>query len=204
MLLFLLACPDPLECDTMAAASTSVQVVDASGAPVQEATLTWTSDTGGSGACDAMPDGVWVCGWEVSGEITVTAQAEGYEDGVGSVTVPQGECHVIQQELTIVLDGIACTTEYVPGVIATLTGSSGEVLDNPVVTWEPADGSAGPEECEDWSQDQWACAFEQPGDLLIRGTAGGHTEDVEAVTVTADECHVITEEVALVVEWLPD
>ena len=51
----------------------------------------------------------WIVGYEVEGEIVVTADAyDGCNDGTGSVTVdvPLDEdgCHVVQQEATLSVD----------------------------------------------------------------------------------------------------
>ncbi len=90
-------------CTTEARPSVSVKVVDAQGAPVPDATLTFSN-----GAlvqdCVNMMNGLYVCGYEEDGPITVTA-TKGADTNMQGVTVMQSPdgCHVEGQSITITL-----------------------------------------------------------------------------------------------------
>jgi hypothetical protein len=90
-------------CDTSAVASVQVIVTDATANILNGATVTYSVDGGAAAACDAF-NSQYVCGWEVAGEITVTAEVEGYAPGSQTVTVQKGECHVETENLTLRLD----------------------------------------------------------------------------------------------------
>ena len=106
-------------CTDMAAASVMVSVVDPSGVPLPGATVTYTtpgSDVPVNAECTDASCTQWVAGWEVGGDITVTASYNTetaddpccwYEDSVSqTVTVPYTAdgCHVMTQSLTLTLN----------------------------------------------------------------------------------------------------
>jgi hypothetical protein len=97
-------CP-PVVCTEIAFAALTVSIQDTAGSPIDSSLLevTFTVDGGGSTPCDDVGDG-WVCGWETSGDLVVTARADGYEDAEATVTIARGECHVEGQTLTLTLD----------------------------------------------------------------------------------------------------
>lgn len=102
------------DCTMEARASVVVTVVDAAGAPLPDATVTWSTGGGEPQAAECW-DGSCAAGYEVSGEITVYASISQetedpccwLADGTSStVTVPMTEdgCHVETQELTLTLE----------------------------------------------------------------------------------------------------
>jgi hypothetical protein len=195
-------------CTEIAMSSLTLTVTDEHGEPVAEADVTFTVDGGAVQSCDPLGEGQWVCGYEQAGSLTVTVEVEGYEAHEETVQIDKtdDDCHVIGQELEVSLDPVACNDDAVIyAVTATLSGSSGETLDSPEVWWGWANADMAPVPCEA-SGEVWLCAPDQWGALEILGTAGGHTTDMEAVMVAVDAsgCHPVPEEVALVVEWLPD
>lgn len=206
LLLPLLGCQIlPVECDLMAIASVSLTVVDESGAPVPGAVATWSVDGGEFQDCDAMSDSGFACGWEVAGEFTLRVDAPGYEAWEGSAVVEADQCHVIPEVVEAVLTVDAdCTDVEIPSVIVTVEGSSGEELTDVQVGWTPT-GTDQDQACEPYGKDgDWVCGWEVAGPITVWAVASGHGEQRADVVVEADECHVITEQVTLLLDWLPD
>lgn len=107
--LALTACKDDLvACTDIAVGSVNVTVHDDAGAVVPDLTLTYTVDGGDAVPCDDVgtePGATFVCGFEVEGDITVTATAPGFDDATDTVTIVKTDdgCHVIGQALTLTL-----------------------------------------------------------------------------------------------------
>lgn len=113
----LVACTDhEVACDLSASASVSIIVTDTAGLPLAPTTLTYTVDGGEELAADCINDDCSeaVAAWEVAGEFVITATYTGpvedddccwHDDQVQeTVIIEQGECHVVGQTLTLVLD----------------------------------------------------------------------------------------------------
>jgi hypothetical protein len=191
-----------LDCDAMAAVSASVTVLEAGGGALPqsaEPTVSYTSDAGSSGACDPVA-GVWLCGYEVAGAMQITADAWGYAAHTETLTIAQDRCHVVGQSVTVELDPIDCTQEVVPSVVVTVSDSAGESIAGAEVGYCPTDmDCAEPIACEPWD-DGYACGWEQAGELGIDVGAPGFMPQYHRVTVTEDECHVITERLDAVLD----
>jgi hypothetical protein len=210
VLTLLLACDPPRQtqgCTAMAAVSVSVDVTTEDGATPTGLAGTWSVDGVEMGACDALLDGVLLCGYEREGHIEVTVTADGYEPWTGAADVAADECHVIGETLDAVLAPAPteCGDAEFPAAAVTLAGRDGEALEDPWVTWELTDSDAPAAAC-DLEGDYWACGWGVSGEVVVRGGAAGHTEDSETVTVARTEngCYPVTEDVALVVEWGAD
>lgn len=80
-------------CDTSATSSVTVDVVDTTGAAVEGATVTYSVDDGVPNPCELMAGSSFVCGWEESGDFTITVK-HGAETKTATVTVDDGSCHV--------------------------------------------------------------------------------------------------------------
>lgn len=93
----------PTSCTTELRYSVTVTVEDETGAPVADAVVEYTVDGGDAVACEEWTDGEYVCGAEVSGDITVTATADGLGTDEETVTVESDECHVIGEAVTLTL-----------------------------------------------------------------------------------------------------
>ncbi|MFZ5482519.1 MAG: hypothetical protein ACOZNI_37500 [Myxococcota bacterium] len=201
MLLALIACSadETIDCDTSAAVSVSVTVVGP-----EDPTVTMITDAG-EFACDDWPDGTWACGYEVAGDVTVRAAADGWVTTQKTVTVEQGECHVVGESVTLEMDEVACSTEALPSVLVTVTGAGGEELAGEAVSWMPADGTGEPTPCDGADAD-WVCGEEEAGDFVVYAVADGHAEERQGVTVplTDDGCHVVPQQLAFELDWLPD
>jgi len=112
----LTGCPDKdggsdtggdINCDAMAVASVQVTLVDQDGAPITaESTVTYDAGSG-EVACEPMPDGVVVCGWEVAGPMHIVAEAEGYGSAEADVVVESDVCHVITAHIEMELEAMA-------------------------------------------------------------------------------------------------
>ncbi len=95
--------------------------------------------------------------------------------------------------------GVDCTLEARVSVSVTVTDADGEPVPEVGVTYE-ANGGA-PETCEEHGG-AYLCGHEVEGDLLIRVQAEGYQDHAETVTVTADECHVLTEHLEVILQPL--
>lgn len=200
----LAACPKPVDCTTEARSSVTVTVTTADGQPATDAIVTYSVDGAAAAPCESFIAGEFVCAYEVSGEFSIRAALLGYEDSVGAATVTVDECHVIGQTLALTLVPLDCTQVVVAAVEATIRGASNEVLDAPAITWKFAANDGPFLACDDQLDGTWTCGPDAVGDLVIQGTAGGHTTDTEDVTIASDGCHPIPQAVELVVDWLPD
>jgi len=118
--LLLAACPvDPgIECSTLAAASVTISVTDPDGSPLAPTSVTWSVDGGAPTAAECMNEDCteFVAGWEVEGEITVSAELSGEVSGdpccfydstdseLVTIELDGDGCHVVGQSITLVLD----------------------------------------------------------------------------------------------------
>lgn len=202
-LVALAACEPVVDCTDLAALSVSVLVEDIDGQPVDGVTMTYTPD--GEQPVDCEPlllDGkTWGCGHEVEGLVEIRVSAPGYVDVTETVDVPADECHVIQQDLSVTLQPLDCTDELEPSVWLTLVDAGGGDVPDASATW--SSDTAGEGICEDVGGDGLVCGFEIPGDLAITATAPGYEDVSTIVTVEADACHVITEDVELILYQAP-
>jgi hypothetical protein len=87
-----------------------------------------------------------------------------------------------------------CTEEARPSVMVDVEDESGALITDAVVEVDAGDGV---EDC--WGQaGEFACGTEQAGDLDILVSAEGFESQTVTVTVEADECHVLTEDLVVV------
>ncbi|MFT6146911.1 MAG: hypothetical protein ACJATT_001534 [Myxococcota bacterium] len=94
---------DEFSCTTDIRYSVSVSVDDDADGPVSEATVEYTVDAGAAVACEEGAAGVYACGEEMEGDITVRATADGFGADEETVTVLADECHVIGESVTLIL-----------------------------------------------------------------------------------------------------
>lgn len=83
--------------------SVTVSVEDDAGDPVTDATVTYSVDGETPVACEQAMDGLYPCGPEIEGDITVSATADGLGTDEQTVTVSADECHVITESVTLIL-----------------------------------------------------------------------------------------------------
>lgn len=91
-----------IDCTAEARASVQLTVLDPEGAPVADAAATYDVG-GGAQTCEPMPDGVLVCGWEVSGPMHIQVEAEGFAPEELDIIVESDVCHVITAQVDITL-----------------------------------------------------------------------------------------------------
>ena len=111
--LALTACDLGMACDLSASASAQVHPVDDTGAPVGVEGVEWRLEgesafapadcVGGETPCDT-----YVAGWEASGGMEI--QVVGCPESAVSVTIDQGECHVVTQDVDLAVP-VACQIE---------------------------------------------------------------------------------------------
>jgi hypothetical protein len=208
LLPFLLACVDERACTDMAVYSTTVSVRDASGAPVEGATLTYTVDGEEPPLpCQELSEGRYVCGLEASGHFVIRASKDGYDDASAEVDVGADECHPIPEAVTLTLHASAadCTDAEVPSIVVHLAGSGGQALTDPQVAYTFGD-TAAPIACESADGDTWQCDHDNWGDYTVTAVADAHVAQRVAVTVEPDAnaCHPVTQELDVLLDWLPD
>jgi hypothetical protein len=95
---------DDLSCTTEARVSVMVTLEASDGAAIQDATVTYAAAGSDDLPCEAWPEEpAYACGFEVEGEVTVTAVADGFSRVSETVDVPADRCHVETQDLSLVL-----------------------------------------------------------------------------------------------------
>lgn len=95
---------EELDCTTEARSSVTVTVVDANGAPVNDAALEYSVDGGPKKECTVLGINAseYVCGFEEDGHFTITATS-GTLTGTATADVVADECHVIGQTVKLTL-----------------------------------------------------------------------------------------------------
>jgi hypothetical protein len=104
----LVAClPGPVACTDEARASVQVTVVDNNGDAPTNAAVTFQPANGQEAPCDSSGEASneFTCGFEVSGDITIRATADGLQPAQQVVTVGETAdgCHVETEQVTITL-----------------------------------------------------------------------------------------------------
>lgn len=95
-------------CTEEARSSVTVSLVDDAGAAIPaeaEPVVEYAVDGGAAVPCDSMDGASFVCGYEVAGELTISASASGFAPASEVVEVPMTAdgCHVESQSLTLAL-----------------------------------------------------------------------------------------------------
>lgn len=200
-LLLLSACGNQAEiCDDLAVWSVNLTVVDAAGAALPDAQVTYAVDGEDLGACEQLEGAAWGCGVEVAGEFVITTTLAGYTTDTTEVTVAKGTCHVVGTTRQVILaDG--CDDTPHAAVRVNLSTQSGADVQNAVVEYRPTDeDTAARLEC-DANLGSWFCGWDDlSGSFEVYASADGFSEVTESVTVpaTADGCHPDTQTVDLV------
>ncbi len=202
-LLALAACfEEELACTNFYAFSVTTTVVSVSGETLEGVVGSYSVDGGDSKPCEDFGKGNFVCGGEEAGHFAVTFEADGHVAQTQEVDVEADECHVIGEQLAFELDVAACTEEEVAAVIVNLSSdlSADAVLDNAWVSWQDPNTDMAPQPCDLTATDTFACGFESVGEMDIRAGADGHASELRGLTsvLTADECHVETQTLDLV------
>ena len=88
------------------------------------------------------------------------------------------------------IEDIVCTANIEFSVYATIYNEAGEVIENASASYSAEEISG---DCEADSIGGHYCGEEQSGEVTIFVSAEGYVDAEETVTVEADQCHVITE-----------
>lgn len=189
------------DCDTSAAVSVSVTVVDPDGHDVDEVTVTYTrEDSDEAEACDEGPD-VFLCGYEVSGTLTIRAEAPGFSPFETEVTVTEGECHVDGESVDIVLQPVDCPQVEVPSTLITIVDTAGDPIPGAWAEYAPeCEDWFAPEACDDLGDGSFHCGWGFTCPLYIDAYADGYQQDFAIVDPDEDECGPITTPYEFVLE----
>jgi hypothetical protein len=199
LLLPLCACFErQYDCDNSALVSVSVQLRSSDALVIEEPWVRYTAEGAEEPtACD-LTHSTWLCGWEVAGQILIEAGGLCYGSVSQTVTVEQGECHVINQDLELLLDPVDCTAEEIPAVYVTVMGEGSVTIEEPTVGYVPADQDwTDYEPCEAYDQG-WACGWGWTGLIDLEVDADGWQPWTGQVDVAEDCCGPVTEQVDVV------
>ena len=162
-------------------------------------------DGGDELPCEGPGDGTFACGWEEAGEFVVNIDALGFGSDSFSETIEADECHVLTEVIEHTLYAVDCTDQAVPSIEVTVTDGQGADVTSADVVWNVAAEDDLPEPCMHQGANVWTCGEEVAGELVVEiDNAGPYEAYSQLVTVGADECHVITESLAAVLQYLPD
>lgn len=206
LLVALTACDEPVVCTDLAAASVQVHLEDEQGAPITGAAVTWNQADaiGPAEDCLEMQAGDYTCGYEVEGALVVSISAPGFADETVTVEVSADECHVITEQVDVILEALDCTTEALPAVELTVVDGQGAEVTGADPQWS-ADGGATWASCDPAHDNVYQCAFETSGEIALSiDDAGPYEPWSDTVTVAHDGCHPITEAVTATLQYLPD
>ena len=98
--------------------------------------------------------------------------------------------------------GEVCTDIAVASVTVRLQDAAGVDLSDADVSFS-TDGGGTFTPCDDAIVGQWVCGWELAGAITVRAEAVGYVTAEETVTVEADSCHVLGEDLELTLEEAP-
>lgn len=188
--LALTGCPtDEQDCTAIAAVSVSVTVIDADGAEVPDATVTFTrEDSDEREDCEEGP-AVYLCGYEVSGTLTIRAEAAGFAAAETQVTVTADECHVQGEAVELVLQPVDCPQVELPSVFVTIVDTDGIPIPDAWAEYAPeCEDWFAPQVCDDGGDDTFICGWGFTCPLYIDAYAPGHQHEFAIVDPDEDEC----------------
>lgn len=81
-------------------------ITSAASMPLDNLLVQYGPPAGAMSDCQEEANGVWSCGDEEAGTFTVTASADGHQPASQEVTVEQGDCHVITEEISFALEAL--------------------------------------------------------------------------------------------------
>lgn len=195
LVILLASCADPASCPEDSTPSVSVTVRNQDG-PDDLAQLLFAVDGGTFRPCERVDVGQRICGRGETGEITVQLIPDFGLMEERVVQVDAEDCVVdtvfdtIEYELT---EG--CGQVGYASVLLTVSDGAAPILDAEA-RWRRAFS-------EEWRPcsrfiDVFSCGVEEAGEFVIEVSAPGFETEVVERTVLRDECHVITEDVEVV------
>lgn len=102
--------------------------------------------------------------------------------------------------LTACEEETMCTEEARASIQFTISDGSGNPVDNASATFTPEGGAET--DCDALTEGgaSFTCGYEVEGSITIKVTADGFQPFEDTIEVSADECHVITEELAVTLQ----
>jgi hypothetical protein len=94
---------DDLVCTEIAVVSVNVNVTDDTGEPVSDADVTFAEKGAYATRCESYADGVYLCGYELEGALTIRVEVDDSVIAEEVVLVEADECHVIGETLDVVV-----------------------------------------------------------------------------------------------------
>jgi len=189
------------DCTAIAAVSVAATVVDADGHPVGDAVVTYLAEGADTPETCEEIDDTFLCGYEVSGDILIRAEADGYQPAEQTVTVTEDECHVNGEFVELVMYPLDCPDIENVSVLVRVLDPAGATIPDAKVEYAPeCEDWTDEEECEPTGTDQWACGWEFTCPIHIAAEAPGYQRDSAIVDPDEDECGVITAEHVFVLE----
>lgn len=91
-----------VDCTAEAVLSLALRVEDSQG-PVEGLTVEYAMDGEDFRSCEDFGGGDYGCGWEQAGTMAVRIEADGYEPFSTEVEIGADECHVITEDLGVLL-----------------------------------------------------------------------------------------------------
>ena len=157
--------------------------------------------------CVPSSDGRWECGSEQSGPFEIVAGRIGNYGTSTEVDVAHDGCHPITEEVELELFTATtpCTAVVETSIVLTVVNDAGDAITGADVThnatWVPW---FTPEPCFEAAAGEYHCGQELASSIDVSVTSEDYQNATETIFVTSDECHVITEQRTLVLDWLPD
>lgn len=148
--------------------------------------------------CEELEAGLYACGMDLTGELTLSIAADGFEPDVLEVYVDGGECEVMTEEITHTMMGMDCTAEVVPAVQVSVLDEDGVSIVDAQVSYAPLSDDIGAESIDcSAADDVFYCGEDVPGNYEITALADGFQAGHTAISVEMDEvsCHVVTQSV---------
>ena len=185
-----------VDCTTEAVASVMASVTDEAGEPLMEATVTWAGETA-EGSCEAW-NGDFACGFEVEGELTITAELEGHVTESVEVVVEADACHVITEHVDIVLVEEDCDGDEAPGAWVSVVDHLDAAIGTASVTWSIANADMAPQPCDaTGTEGLFACGWGVSGMLEFSASAPGYSWETATADVAHGVCGPETEDVTI-------
>ena len=154
--------------------------------------------------CESHEGLRWICGWEEPGSLEIMAGRIGSEGSTIQVDVGSDECHVITEEVDLSLQdaSVACTEEVVTSLSLQVKDPDGSPVTGAQVEFTtPWEDWFGPEACMELGDGEYACGEEFVGPMQVSVSATGFENQTESIFVVSDECHAITEDRVLTLEY---
>ncbi len=203
---------EPIECTEEIVSSVLLTLADNEGNIFEAGSGAWAQ--WGLADADMSPqpcvpssDGRWECGSEQSGPFEIVAGRIGNYGTSTEVDVAHDGCHPITEEVELELFTATtpCTAVVETSIVLTVVNDAGDAITGADVThnatWVPW---FTPEPCFEAAAGEYHCGQELASSIDVSVTSEDYQNATETIFVTSDECHVITEQRTLVLDWLPD